>query len=598
MKRKHYFLLLLIVATLLISCPVNQSSPTPSTPDVPVVPQEPDAPTTDVDGEVAEKDIADWKDALSALVHCYSKVNNSNEIYQEYSEVRRVSANKDVEIPDTSNNIFVTYNKGSYFSYKYNNRDNNKWDANMYVSGKYSNESFTVSINDLSGNNEGGSLTYTGTAAYTKGSSPYNVDMSKVFLGGYGKDSSEYKVNRLMVYFPYDENVVEEKYTFTNYNHPSGYTFEGKTVGVGSYTKDSTNIKFVSDQEKTDGEVSVTIPNKVEQNEVKLIVRYDIKREGDSKTITEGSYMQVKKEGEEKFRKFPLGSLTLIQQSNPVPQEPSEPTTDIDGNVAEEDVTAWKDALSALVYNKVEAVDDNKALYEENRSLREVIADTDVVLQDPSNTVTIPVTYYKGSYMSDGWNSIEENKETTIFDVSGQYKESGELFTVYINFSVEDSRGPSPTIAGTATYTEGSKTYKLDLNKLWSVEPIEDKNSPEYKVRLIIGKSMPIAEIWKEIRKYTFTNYNHPSGYIFDGKTAGVSLVKSPELRSVSDQEYTDGDVSVTIPNEVEGEVNLIVRYDIMREGEPMTIAESSYMHVKRVRDEKFRVFPLAELTL
>ena len=172
---------------------------------------------------------------------------------------------------------------------------------------------------------------------------------------------------------------------------------------------------------------------------------------------------------------------------------------------------------------------------------------------------------------------------------------------MYINAAVEDIRCNSQPNTGTATYTEGSTPYNLDLNKLYSGEPIEDKNAPEYKVRLIIDNNMPFAKGLNETKNTctnSFTNYSHPEGYIFDGKTAGVSLVKSPELRSVSDQEYTDGDVSVTIPNEVEGEVNLIVRYDIKREGEPMTIAESSYMHVKRVRDEKFRVFPLAELTL
>ena len=71
-------------------------------------------------------------------------------------------------------------------------------------------------------------------------------------------------------------------------------------------TDEENNNIFVSDQEKTVGTVSVTL-----QGGVKLIVRYDIKREGESKTITDTSYMHVKKVGEEKFKVFPLGELTI-----------------------------------------------------------------------------------------------------------------------------------------------------------------------------------------------------------------------------------------------------------------------------------------------
>ena len=562
----------------------------------------------DVEGEVNEEDVRAWGDALSALVHCYSKVDNSNDIYQEHSETRKVSTNKSVEILGTTNNILatVTYNQGSSFSYKYNNRDNNKWTANMDVSGKHSNKSFKVSTNDLSGNNEGGSPAYTGTATYTEGSTPYDVDMSKVFLGGYDKDSPEYKVNMLMAYAPYEYSTVEEKYTFTSYNHPSGYTFDGQTVGVGSYTMDGTNNIFVSDQEKTVGTVSVTL-----QGGVNLIVRYAIKREGDTNTITESSYMQVKKEGEEKFRRFPLESLTLTQQSNPVPQEPAvpitpsvpdipfvpdepdAPTTDIDGEVLEPEITAWTDALSALVHCPANGNVNN--IYQETIALREFLVDTDVVIEATPNN--IPVTYYKGSYFSQTMNNKESNKSTGLMEVSGKYNDSGKLFKVYLNGMNEyivDGEAPSSTFTGTATYTEGSTPSKFDAIKAFSGGEIENTNSPEYKARLIMN-NMPFAESKNKI-KTTFTNYGHTNGYIFDGKTAGVEISRNNTF--VSDQEYTNGTVSVTIKDDVQGDVKLIVRYDIKREGESKTITGTSYMHVKKEGNDKFRVFPLDQLTI
>ena len=306
MKRKHYFLLLLIVTILLVSCPPSPSAPTK--PDVPVEPQEPDAPTTDVEGTVEEPEITAWKDGLRALVHCPAN-GNVNNISQETIALREFLVDTDVVIEATPNNIPVTYYKGSYFSQTMNNKESNKSTGLMEVSGKYkdSGTSFKVYVNGSSEYNPASSQsTFTGTATYTEGSTPYKFDANIAFSGASitDKNSPEYKVSLLMNNMPFAENghnLNETKTTFTNYSHTDGYIFDGKTVGV-----EKVGNTFVSDQEKTDGTVSVTL-----QGDVKLIVRYDIKREGESKAITDSSYMHVKKEGEEKFRVFPLAELTL-----------------------------------------------------------------------------------------------------------------------------------------------------------------------------------------------------------------------------------------------------------------------------------------------
>lgn len=312
MKHKHYFLLLLIVTILLVSCPVNHSSPTPP-PSKPVAPQEPSAPTADVDGDVAEADITAWKNALSALVHCPAN-GNVNNIYQETIALREFLVDTDVVIEATPNNIPVTYYKGSYVSQTMNNKESNKSTGLMEVSGKYkdSGTSFKVYVNGSSEYNPASSQsTFTGTATYTEGSTPYKFDANIAFSGApiTDKNSPEYKASLLMNNMPFAENghnLDATKTTFTNYSHTDGYIFDGETAGV-----EKVGNTFVSDQEYTDGEVSVTIPNEVEQDGVKLIVRYDIKREGESKTITDTSYMHVKRVGDEKFKVFPLDQLTI-----------------------------------------------------------------------------------------------------------------------------------------------------------------------------------------------------------------------------------------------------------------------------------------------
>ena len=307
MKHKHYYLLLLIVATLLVSCPVNQSSPTPSKPDI-VVPQEPQAPTTDVEGNVAEEDVTAWKNALSALVH-YHANGNVNNIYQETTTLSEVLADTPVEIADTPNNIPVTYYKGSYFSDTMNNKESNKSTGLMEISGKYndSGKLFKVYLNGTNEyivDGEAPSSTFTGTATYTEGSTPSKFDAIKAFSGGAieNTNSPEYKARLIMNNMPFAESKNKIKTTFTNYDHTDGYIFEGKTAGV----EISRNNTFVSDQEKTDGEVSVTL-----QDGVKLIVRYDIKREGETRTITDSSYMHVKKAGDDKYKKYPIAKITF-----------------------------------------------------------------------------------------------------------------------------------------------------------------------------------------------------------------------------------------------------------------------------------------------
>lgn len=315
MKLKHYYLLLLIVATLLVSCPVNQSSPTPSKPDI-VIPEEPSAPTTDVEGSVEEPEITAWKDPLSALVH-YHANGNVNNIYQETTTLSEVLTDTPVEIPveiiDTPNNIPVIYYKGSYFSDTMNNKESNKSTGLMEISGKYndSGKLFKVYLNGMNEyivDGEAPSSTFTGTATYTEGSTPSKFDAIKAFSGGEieNTNSPEYKARLIMNNMPFAESKNKIKTTFTNYGHTNEYIFDGKTAGV----EISRNNNFVSDQEKTDGEVSVIIPNEVE-GEVNLIVRYDIKREGEAKTITDSSYMHVKKEGDEKFKVFPTSALSL-----------------------------------------------------------------------------------------------------------------------------------------------------------------------------------------------------------------------------------------------------------------------------------------------
>ena len=295
MKHKNYYLLLLVVATLLVSCPVNQSSPTPSKPDI-VVPDEPKAPTTDVEGNVEELEITAWKDALSALVH-YSGTGVDQGVDREIRSLRKFLADTNVEIEDTPNIISVTYNKGSYTS-STTNINNNKSTGIMEISGK----SFKVYVNGSSEYNEAGSSTFTGTATYTEGSTTSKFDVNKASGGQIeDKNSPEYKAGLIINGMHYAEyGVNETKTTFTNYNYLSGYIFDGKTVGVE--VTDNTNIY---DQEKTDETVSVTL-----QGDVKLIVRYDIRRDA-SKTITNISYMHVKKDRDKKFKIFPTDQLTL-----------------------------------------------------------------------------------------------------------------------------------------------------------------------------------------------------------------------------------------------------------------------------------------------
>ncbi|MDD6957094.1 MAG: hypothetical protein PUI45_01575 [Spirochaetales bacterium] len=266
-----------------------------------------------------------------------------------------------------------------------------------------------------------------------------------------------------------------------------------------------------------------------------------------------------------------------------IPEKPSAPTTDVEGNVEEPEITAWKDALSALVHYSGTGVD--QGVDQEIRSLRKFLADTNVDIENTPNIIS--VTYNKGSYTSSTTN-INNNKSTGIMEISGKYNDSGKSFKVYVNGSSEYNEASSSTFTGTATYTEGSTTSKFDVNKA-SGGQIEDENSPEYKAGLIIN-GMHYAEYGVNETKTAFTNYNYPSGYIFDGKTVGVEVTDNTDIY---DQEKTDETVSVTL----QGDVKLIVRYDIKRDASK-TITDSSYMHVKKDGDEKFRVFPTNALSL
>ena len=111
MKIKHYLLLLLVVATLLVSCPGTSSPSYPYEPTGPAMPAEPEAPTTDVEEvEMTDGEATPLTEMLNGLINLREPSDATGATKLLFT------VDKEVEVGDDADKVKITYNKDSYTS--------------------------------------------------------------------------------------------------------------------------------------------------------------------------------------------------------------------------------------------------------------------------------------------------------------------------------------------------------------------------------------------------------------------------------------------------------------------------------------------------
>lgn len=190
----------------------------------------------------------------------------------------------------------------------------------------------------------------------------------------------------------------------------------------------------------------------------------------------------------------------------------------------------------------------------------------------------VKITYNKDSYT---FNEGTQMSATVKADISGVYDGTTFRVNMDIIFEGEEARG-------TLTYTEGTKVHPIDVTKFIDGEPATDKTSPEYKTDMIYSEVSNNADTYIQKYTYSITGKTVAENYTVDnGKL--VKYVESKDATTTIDQRKTDGVVTVTKDSE-----SWEVRYDIKKDGENFT--ETSYMHVKKAGDTKYKKYPLVKI--
>ena len=171
---------------------------------------------------------------------------------------------------------------------------------------------------------------------------------------------------------------------------------------------------------------------------------------------------------------------------------------------------------------------------------------------------------------------------TVKADISGVYDDT--TFRVNMDFIVEGEEAQ-----GTITYTEGTKVHPIGVTIFIYGEPPTDKTSSEYKTYMIYNAVSNNADTYIQKYTYSLTGKTVAENYTVDnGKL--VKYVESKDATTTIDQRKTDG--VVTVKN---GSESWEVRYDLKKDGENFT--ETSYMHVTKVGDDKYKKYPIAKIT-
>lgn len=307
MKTKFLTILLVVLAIFVVSCPSGPELPPSPTPDAPVIPADPVKPTEDVDTtDVSSEDVEAWKSVLTSLVKSDSTVSEEGKVSVQ-NEMLRLTEDKTLDIPSKlggseSGTIKVKYNKGSF--------QNPKGDVNKFsLSGEYvtDKKSFKI-VGEIKNSGDQEAPKMEGTLTYYDGNTSHNLNLDVLTSEqGPEEDSYEYKAMVLMNGTSdregtiFDESSIETVTTYTNY---STNQINGKATNT---TVNSKTKYYVSNDN-----IKLTI------GDASLIVRYNIKATvGDSseETAENGSYIQVKKEGEEKFKNFKLTDLGFKEVS-------------------------------------------------------------------------------------------------------------------------------------------------------------------------------------------------------------------------------------------------------------------------------------------
>lgn len=303
MKAKIMSLLMSAVLIIaVVSCPAGPKAPTPKLPD-PVVPAAPVTPMDGVDGEVSQDDMTVWAGKLSSLVEC----NVESAIGTKKNEVnQKITLAEDKTEPVSDfisgeDSTSVTIYKSSY-SHSLSDADGQTRGI-ILISGKYGADNVGFKFEADITMSAGGATS--GSAKYTEGNKTQELDIEKLNNNTFVQGDPEYKANKVMnTLMKVGSGIVVQKYTYDSYsdNEISG-------TAIKTESQEATVFQYQSDKN-----VTITI------NDVKLTVRYNIKTELDSKgssygTVTNGSYMQIKKEGENKFKSFDVNQLGLVETS-------------------------------------------------------------------------------------------------------------------------------------------------------------------------------------------------------------------------------------------------------------------------------------------
>lgn len=304
MKTKFLTILLVILAIFVVSCPSGPEVPPSPTPDAPVIPEDPVKPTEDVDTEDVSTEYTNaWKTVLTSLVKNASTASEEGKVSVQ-NEMNRLTEDKTVDIPSKlgvsgAETIRVKYNKGSF--------QNPKGDTNKCsLSGEYvaDKKSFKVE-GEIKNVSDGMEQKMEGSLIYYEGNTSHSLNLD-VLAEGPEEGSYEYKAMVLIEGTSgregrtiFDEVSVETVTTYTNYS-------DNKINGKATNTTVNSKTKYYVSNDN----IELTI------NEVKLTVRYNIKTTvGEEETAENGSYLQVKKEGDEKFKNFKLTELGFKEAS-------------------------------------------------------------------------------------------------------------------------------------------------------------------------------------------------------------------------------------------------------------------------------------------
>lgn len=262
---------------------------------------------------VETEEIDAWKTGLKSIV--------GNETYYTITGINTkqiLSSETAKELSLDGENINVVYNSGTYGHmttalYRYGESEQAENTIKGKISGRYAQNSTTFSL-ELDG--KGTRDDISGSVIFVDGNKTTKLDLSKfIQYGGQseGEIEADYKKPvALMMGLSFDKSEEVRKYIYeriayeniTNINGEQDIYTNGTLISEGNFSH--------INQYKSNGDITLII------GADSLTINFDITvlprsgTETEDIKVTAGSYMNIKKVGDDFFRKFPLTALGYV----------------------------------------------------------------------------------------------------------------------------------------------------------------------------------------------------------------------------------------------------------------------------------------------